>query len=211
MNKPIRVAIIGTGMIANSAHFPALKPFRDAGLVEVVGVADVREEAAAETAKRQNVPKYYQDPQQMLDELHPDFVAVCTPNVYHKEWTIKALRAGAHVACEKPIAVSYADAKEMWDVAAETGKKLFPCQCMRWRNYMQQSKMLVDSGELGEIYFSDIEFIRRYGIPTWGMFHMKEHNYGGPFCDLGVHLIDSLLWIVGSRRLFPFQAAHTGK
>jgi len=201
MNKPIRVAIIGTGMIANSAHFPALKPFRDAGLVEVVGVADVREEAAAETAKRQNVPKYYQDPQQMLDELHPDFVAVCTPNVYHKEWTIKALRAGVHVACEKPIAVSYEDAKEMWDVAAETGKKLFPCQCMRWRNYMQQSKKLVDSGELGEIYFSDIEFIRRYGIPTWGMFHMKEHNYGGPFCDLGVHLIDSLLWIVGSPKV----------
>lgn len=60
---------------------------------------------------------------------------------------------------------------------------------------MQQSKNLVESGELGDVYFSDIEFIRRIGIPTWGMFHMKEHNFGGPFCDLGVHLIDSLLWI----------------
>lgn len=201
MNKPIRVAIIGTGMIANSAHFPALKPLREEGLVEVVGVADIREEVAKETAKRHNVPNFYKDPQKMLDELHPDFVAVCTPNVYHKEWTIKALRAGANVACEKPIAVTYADAKEMWDVAKETGKILFPCQCMRWRNYMQQSKKLVESGELGETYFSDIEFIRRYGIPTWGMFHMKEHNYGGPFCDLGVHLIDSLLWIVGSPKV----------
>ena len=195
--EKLRVAVIGAGMIANQAHFPALKPLRDAGLAEVVGVADIRPEAAAETAARHHVPNWYADPQKMLDEMHPDFVAVCTPNVYHKEWTIKALRAGAHVACEKPIAVTVADAKEMWDTAKACGKMLFPCQCMRWRNYMQHSRRMVENGELGEIYYSDIAFIRRYGIPTWGMFHMKEHNYGGPFCDLGVHLIDSLLWIVG--------------
>lgn len=197
----LRVAIIGTGMIANSAHFPALNILREEGLVEVVGVADIREEVAAETAKRHNVSKYYQDPQQMLDELHPDFVAVCTPNMYHKEWTIKSLKAGAHVACEKPMALTLKDAQEMWQTAKECGKMLFPCQCMRWRNYMQRSKELVEKGELGNIYFSDIEFIRRIGIPTWGMFHMKEHNFGGPFCDLGVHLIDSLLWIVGDKKV----------
>ena len=200
MNK-LRVAIIGTGMIANSAHFPALNVLRKEGVVDVVGVADIREEAAAETAKRHDVPNYYKDPQKMLDELKPDFVAVCTPNVYHKEWTIKALRTGAHVACEKPLALTVSDAEEMWQTAKDCGKMLFPCQCMRWRNYMQQSKELVDSGELGDIYFSDIEFIRRIGIPTWGMFHMKEHNFGGPFCDLGVHLIDSLLWIVGNKKV----------
>lgn len=66
---------------------------------------------------------------------------------------------------------------------------------------MRQSKELIDSGELGEIYFSDIAFIRRIGIPTWGMFHMKEHNFGGPFCDLGVHLIDSLLWLAGDKKV----------
>ena len=199
--KKLRVAVIGTGMIANSAHFPALNMLREEGLVEVVGVADIREEVAAETARRHSVPNYYKDPQKMLDELKPDFVAVCTPNMYHKEWTIKALQAGAHVACEKPLALNVADAEEMWQTAKDCGKMLFPCQCMRWRNYMQQSKVLVDNGELGDVYFSDIEFIRRIGIPTWGYFHMKEHNYGGPFCDLGVHLIDSLLWIVGDKKV----------
>lgn len=200
MNK-LRVAIIGCGMIANSAHFPALNILREEGLVDVVGVADIRGEVAAETAKRHHVPNWYVDPQKMLDELKPEFVAVCTPNMYHKEWTIKALQAGAHVACEKPIALTVADAQEMWATAKACGKQLFPCQCMRWRNYMQQSKELVASGELGDVYFSDIEFIRRIGIPTWGMFHMKEHNFGGPFCDLGVHLIDSLLWIVGDKKV----------
>ena len=199
--KKLRIAIIGTGMIANSAHFPALEPFRREGLVEVIGVADIRPEAAEETAKRHGVEKWYEDPQKMLEELKPDFVAVCTPNRYHKEWTIKALEAGAHVACEKPIALTLADAKEMWSAAKKYNKYLFPCQCMRWRNYMQRAKELVESGELGELYFSDIAFIRRIGIPTWGMFHMKEHNFGGPFCDLGVHLIDSLLWIAGDKKV----------
>ena len=127
----LRVAIIGTGMIANSAHFPALNILRKEGLVDVVGVADIRETAAAETAKRHDVPNWYTDPQKMLDELKPDFVAVCTPNMYHKEWTIKALKSGAHVACEKPMALTLADAEEMWQTAKECGKHLFPCQCMR--------------------------------------------------------------------------------
>ena len=197
----IRVAIIGCGMIANSAHFPALNILREEGLAEVVGVADIRPEAAESTAKRHGVERWYTDPQQMLDELKPDFVAVCTPNVAHKQWTLAALRAGADVACEKPIAVTYADAKEMWDTAKACGRRLFPCQCMRWRSYMMKAKELADTGELGDIYFSDVEFIRRIGIPTWGMFHMKKYNYGGPFCDLGVHLIDSLLWIAGNPKV----------
>lgn len=197
----IRVAIIGCGMIANSAHFPALNILREEGLAEVVGVADIRPEAAESTAKRHGVGRWYTDPQQMLDELKPDFVAVCTPNVAHKQWTLAALRAGADVACEKPIAVTYADAKEMWDTAKACGRRLFPCQCMRWRSYMMKAKELADTGELGDIYFSDVEFIRRIGIPTWGMFHMKKYNYGGPFCDLGVHLIDSLLWIAGNPKV----------
>ena len=83
---------------ANQAHFPALKVLAEQGVLEVVAVADIRAEVAEETAKRHGVPAWYQDPQQMLDEVKPDFVSVCTPNVYHKHWTIQALKAGAHVA-----------------------------------------------------------------------------------------------------------------
>ena len=205
--KKLRIALIGAGMIANAAHLPAIGNLRKKGLAEVIGIADIRPEAAAETAKRHDIPKWYTDPQKMLDELKPDFVSVCTPNRYHKQWTLAALRAGADVACEKPMAVSLADAEELFAAAAACGKRLFPCQCMRWRNYMRQSKYLVDSGALGTPYFSDISFIRRYGIPTWGMFHMKEHNFGGPFCDLGVHLIVSLLWIVGSPKVEAVSGA----
>lgn len=199
--KKWRVCVIGTGMIANCAHFPALNLLKEKGYVEIIAVADIRLEAARETARRHGVELYFEDPQEMLNQCHPDFVAVCTPNRYHKKWTIAALRAGAHVACEKPMALTKKDAEEMWETAKQCGKKLFPCQCMRWRNYMQQSKHLIEQGNIGVPYFADVEFIRRIGVPTWGMFHMKEHNFGGPFCDLGVHLIDSLLWLCGDQKI----------
>ena len=93
--KKRRAAVIGCGMICNSAHFPALKILQEEGLVEVAAVADIRPEAARETALRHGVPAWYEDPQRMLDEVQPDFVAVCTPNVPHKKWTVAALRASA--------------------------------------------------------------------------------------------------------------------
>ena len=201
MSNKLRIAVIGTGMIANSAHLPAICNLRSKGIAEVVGAADIRPEAAEETAKRYDIPRWYDDPQKMLDELHPDIVAVCTPNNYHKKWSIAALKSGAHVMCEKPLALTYLDAKEMFDVAEAEGKILFPCQSRRWTSDMVFVHDAMRQADIGKPYFADISFVRRYGIPQWGMFHMKEHNGGGPFCDLGVHFIDSLLWMCGNPRV----------
>lgn len=198
MKQKLRIAIIGAGMIANSAHLPAIGNLRSKGLAEVVAVADIRPEAAKETAERYDIPNWYDDPQKMLDEQHPDLVAVCTPNVSHKHWSIAALRSGAHVMCEKPLALTYRDAKEMFQVADECQKVLFPCQSRRWSADMVFAKDAMEQGAIGRPYFADISFVRRYGIPTWGMFHMKEYNGGGPFCDLGVHFLDALLWMCGN-------------
>lgn len=78
MPHKYRVAIIGAGMICNAAHLPALTPLRKRGAVEVVAVADIRPEAARETAQRYEIPAWYDDPQKMLDEVKPDWVSVCT-------------------------------------------------------------------------------------------------------------------------------------
>ena len=69
--KAPRIAIIGTGMIANAAHIPAINNLRRQGLVELVACADIRPEAAQETAARYDIPSWYADPQKMLDEIHP--------------------------------------------------------------------------------------------------------------------------------------------
>ena len=98
--KQYKVAIIGNGMICNAAHIPAYQAMGDK--VRIVAVADIREEAARETAERHGIPKYYVDPYKMLEEEKPDIISVCTPNAYHKEYTLAGFRAGCHVVCEKP-------------------------------------------------------------------------------------------------------------
>ena len=134
MSEKFRIALIGTGMICNCAHLPAINNLRKKGLAEIVACADIREEAAKETAERWNIPEWYTDPQEMLDKHKDklDIVAGRTPNLAHKTWSIAALKAGANVMCEKPLALTYRDAKEMFAVADACGKVLFPCQSRRW-------------------------------------------------------------------------------
>jgi len=194
--KKLRVGVIGTGMIANAAHLPAYANI--ANRADIVAVSDNRLEAAQETAARFNVPNVYENPQKMLDEMNLDIVSICTPNNYHKEWTIAALRAGCHVACEKPVAVAYKDAVEMFAEAEKAKKHLFVTQTMRFSDNVISAKRIVETGRLGDPYFGELGIIRRRGIPTWGLFHMKEHNFGGPFCDLGVHFLDTFLHLSGN-------------
>ena len=118
----LRVGIIGTGMIAVAGHLPAWKNLGDD--VELVGVADILPDRAKLVAETEGIPHAYGDWERMLDELDLDVVSVCTPNSYHREQTIAALQAGAHVLCEKPVATCHADAAEMFDEAEAQGKHL---------------------------------------------------------------------------------------
>ena len=197
--KPYRVAVIGTGMIAQMAHIPAWQALGEDATI--VAVADIIEERARRIAEHFGISAAYGDWQRMLDEVRPDIVSVCTPNVHHKAPTIAALKAGAHVLCEKPVSVSVADAEEMFDVAEAVDRELFVTQTARFNHESMAAKELADEGRLGEMYYAETAALRRRGIPTWGVFHIKEHNAGGPVFDLGVHMIDLLFWIMGNPRV----------
>lgn len=198
MKKKFRTCVIGAGLIANTAHLPAIELIGDA--FDVVGVSDIRESAARETAQRFSIPNVYTDNRKMLEELRPEVTIVTTPNGYHKECSLMALRSGSHVICEKPVALKYADAVELFAEAEKLGLHFFPAQTMRFFNDRLAVKKLVDAGLLGDIYFTEFESVRRRGIPRWGFFHMKDYNVGGPFCDLAVHEIDHMLWVLGNPR-----------
>ena len=198
MNKRFRTAIVGNGLIANAAHLPAIQLLKDE--YEVIAVADMRLAAAQETAGRFDIPNVYTDVDKMLAEIKPEVVIVATSNAFHKEITMKALAAGANVVCEKPVALKYADAVEMFAEAEKRGLKFFPAQTERFKTNRLAAKRLIDSGVLGNIYFAEFEAVRRRGIPRWGFFHMKEYNVGGPFCDLAVHEIDHMLSCLGNPR-----------
>ena len=168
----IKVALIGAGMIVNSAHIPAYRHRAD--IFQLSAVFDAFEPSAKTTAENNGIPLWYTDAKKMLDEVKPDLVSVCVPNAFHKEYVMLALNAGCHVLCEKPLAFTYADATEMYALAEKQGKLLVACQSMRYTADRLAAKAYVEQGKLGEVYYAEFSRIRRRGIPTWGRFHMKQ-------------------------------------
>ena len=194
-----RVGVIGAGMIANAGHIPAWKNVPED--VEVVAVANPSKEKAKLTADNEDISHVFGDWREMLAEIEPDIVSVCTPNACHMEQTIAALEAGAHVFCEKPIATCCEDAAAMYAAAEAADRRFFVTQTGRFSSGSMAAREIVESGRLGEMYYAETYAMRRRGIPTWGRFHMKEHSAAGPLYDLGVHMIDKIFWLMGNPRV----------
>ena len=202
--KQLKVGVIGAGFIASTAHLPSILKVGDRA--ELTAIADNRPEALEHIKKYFPIPKTYTDPYEMLRENKFDVVHICTANNTHKEFAIAALRSGANVLCEKPLALTVKDAKEMFEEADRAGKKLIACQNNRM-GPMQEVKKLIEDGVLGQVYYAEIENIRRRGVPAWGRFHVKEDNGGGPLCDVGVHYLDATLFAVGNPKLVSVSAS----
>jgi Predicted dehydrogenases and related proteins len=209
MRKKYKVALLSAGMIMDFAHIPAYKNLPEA--FEICAICDIRLQAAQVIAEKHNIPGVYTDYEQMLEEIRPDIVSVCTPNSFHAEQTITALRHGAHVICEKPLALKYSDAVKIFDEARAAKRHVFPCQSARFTKEFLPAKEIVSAGELGGIYYGDITCVRRRGVPDWGTFHIKENSGGGAFCDIGVHVFDFFLWSVGNPRLKSISGEMTTK
>lgn len=192
----IKVCIIGCGMIANKAHIPAYLENKDD--YSIVAVCDFNINIAKQTADAFGIGAYYSSADEMLKNHNPDLVSVCTPNLSHKEFVRQALLSGANVLCEKPLATTYADAKELFDLAKLKGKVLMTCQSLRFLPERLAAKSLVDNGSVGDIYYAELSRIRQRGIPMWGKFHIKSESGGGAFLDIGVHAIDSVIWLMGN-------------
>ena len=200
-----KVCIIGAGMIANSAHIPAYKNLpRDC---EITAVCDLSEKSAKECAEKNGIKNYYTSAEEMLKAEKPDVVSVCVPNLLHKQYTMLALKYGANVLCEKPLAFTYRDAKEMFCYAKSQNKLLMACQSLRYLPERLMAYNMVKNGEIGDIYYAELSRIRRRGIPYWGKFHLKSFSGGGAFTDIGVHGIDSVVWLMGNPKCLSVKAA----
>jgi predicted dehydrogenase len=193
MGRP-KVVVAGAGFIAKVAHLPA---FRAAG-APVAALCARDQERARLVAQQYEVPRVYGDWRRMLAEEKPDIVSVCLPNALHYDVTIAALEGGAHVLCEKPLATSAAEARAMFDTARRRGRRLMAAQHHRFDAAAQAIKEVVDSGALGEIYYSEATALRRMGIPGWGAFHQRASSGGGCLMDYGVHALDQTIWLLGN-------------
>ena len=193
----VRIGFIGCGGIANQKHFPGM--IQQKG-VELVAFCDIVTEKAQEAAKKYGTPdaKVYSDYRELLADKTIDAVHVLTPNVSHCEISVASLEAGKHVLCEKPMAINPEEAQKMLDARDRTGKMLTIGYQYRHFHDNVIAKKVVEDGWLGDIYYAEASYIRRRGVPTWGVFTDKSKQGGGPLIDIGTHALDLTLWMMNN-------------
>jgi UDP-N-acetylglucosamine 3-dehydrogenase len=193
----LRVAVIGCGAIAQRRHIPE---YAENEHVELVAFSDPNSERAEEMAKRYG-GKAFKDHDELLKEIKPDAVSVCTPNVTHAPISIAAAKAGAHVLVEKPMATSDEEAEQMIQAAKEAGVILMVGHNQRFMPPHVKAKEILQSGKLGKV----ISFRTSFGHPGpegWSLdgrdswFFRKEEAAMGAMGDLGVHKADLIRWLL---------------
>lgn len=196
MKDKLRVGVIGLGM---GRHH--LMEYVKHPRVEVAAIADPDSERLEGVGGEFAVPARYTTAGEMLAKEALDVVSVAVPNKFHKELTVAALEAGCHVLCEKPMAMSAGEAREMLAASRRTGRRLMINFSFRFTEQSYALKKQVDSGVLGDIYFARTIWHRRRGMPGFGgWFGTKALAGGGPLIDLGVHRLDLALWLMGYPR-----------
>ena len=200
--KKLGLAIVGCGGVSEM-HLRVLKDFPD---VEIVAGVDIKPERLDVMRDKYGITNVYEDWREMLAEIKPDAVDVCTPNGVHAAACIDASKAGCHVITEKPMAMNPAECEDMIQAAKDAGKKLVTGFQFRYHPATQMIKRAREEGQFGNIMFVKCRALRRRGIPNWGVFGRKELQGGGPLIDIGVHVLEVTHYLMGA----PRPVAATG-
>ncbi|MDF2943636.1 MAG: dehydrogenase [Herbinix sp.] len=207
----LRVGMVGCGMITQKRHAPEYAENKN---VEIYGFFDNNEERAFELVKQYG-GKIYHDTKEMFDDSNIDAISICTPNHMHSDLTIAALKAGKHVLCEKPMALSLQESSEMILAAEATGKILMIGHNQRLLPAHRKAKEVLESGQLGRILFFQSNF-KHSGPENWGVNHSnstwffnKAKAQFGVLGDLGSHKLDIIRYLITSEVEEIFTTALT--
>ena len=191
----MKVAVIGCGTIANTAHIPAYIKNPEA---EIAYFCDIIPERAEKAVETYGCGKAVTDYHEVIADPEVEAVSVCTPNNVHAPIAIDCLRAGKNVLCEKPAARTYAEALEMQKVQHETGKVLNIGVVNRFNDSVSRIKEYIDSGKLGDVFHVYVSFRSHRSIPgLGGAFTTKAIAGGGALIDWGVHFLDIVMYCCG--------------
>jgi len=192
--KPVRWGVMGCAAIAINQVMPAMK---DAALTTLTGIASRSLSKAEATAEQFGISKAYGSYEALLADPEIEAVYIPLPNGLHAEWSIKALRAGKHVLCEKPITVDAAEARQLAAVRDETGLTCLEAFASRFNPVQLQAVEIAASGTLGDLRF----------VHTVASFLMASHNPsdvrlqadigGGALYDIGCYAVDAQRRLVG--------------
>jgi predicted dehydrogenase len=199
----IRIAIVGTGGMANN-HARAFAAIRGCKLVAACDVIAERVEAFAE---RHGIPAVYTEVERLLAEADADAVSNVTPDAFHAPISLKAIAAGKHILCEKPLATNYADAAAM--ASAAKRKNVINMVNLSYRDSpaIHRAHDLVNRGEIGRVMHVEASYLqswltsRHWGdwrtTPAWLWRLSTRHGSGGVLGDIGVHILDLASYAAG--------------
>ena len=194
MSEPFKVGVIGVGGI-NRTHMPGWAASEHA---EVVAGSDISEEALKKWGDAHSVTQLSTKAEDLFNNPDIDIIDICTPNMYHTPLVIAALEAGKHVICEKPLAPTPEDIKKMIAARDASGKQLMTAQHFRFSGHSQALKAEIEAGALGDVYHARGWMLRRNAFIPTPTFVYKKHSGGGACIDIGVHILDLTLWMMGN-------------
>ena len=201
----LKAGIIGFGGIAK-AHRKAYANLKAQEKVELVAACDIDPEAFTRKVKI-NIDaapvevvedlNFYTDLDEMLEKEQLDFVSICVPSFLHSEITVKVLRKGVHVMCEKPMALKHADCEAMMRASAESGKELMIGQCLRFYPAFDYIKDVLVKGTFGKVLGAFFQRISAPPIWGWQNWFMDPERSGGCITDLHIHDVDIIRYLFG--------------
>jgi UDP-N-acetyl-2-amino-2-deoxyglucuronate dehydrogenase len=186
-----RFAIIGCGRISG----------RHAENINRIGkldaVCDIIPSKSDELARQYNAKAYYSIDDLLQNEPAIEVISICTPNGLHAEHSIKSLRAGKRVLCEKPLCISVDSALEVMRAERDTGNKLFVVKSTRYNPVLQRLKSLLNTNALGEVYSFHLSCLWNRPPEYFTGWKGKLNSDGGTLYTQFSHYIDALLWLLG--------------
>lgn len=185
----LRLGVVGVGLLGERhARFWAQQPD-----VELVGVADTRQDRAAAVAARWGAPHACASVAELVERARPDAVSVATPDFAHREPVLAALDAGLDVLVEKPLAMSTEDARAMIAAAERAGRLLMVNHSMRWIPFYAALKRSIAAGELGEVVSAHSFKADTLYVPTTMLAWAARTT---PAYFLTAHDLDLVRWFV---------------
>jgi len=193
----LRLGVIGAGGIAYRRTIPEI--VRDLDTCIITSVMDINPESAEKVAREFSIPHYCTNEEELLARDDIDAVYIATPQNLHCRQTVAAARAGKHVLCEKPMAVSLAECREMQAACAEAGVVFMVGFGMRYNAYNRKAVELARSGKLGQLVMGRAQLTCWYP-PIPGAWRQDiAISHGGALIDMGTHCLDLLEQIMGAK------------
>jgi predicted dehydrogenase len=189
--ESVRICIVGMGIGRTNGRALARHPRG-----QVVALCDLFPERMAEFASElPNPVKTYTSYEEMCRDPEIDAVFVGTPNQYHVPVGLEAVKNGKHVLITKPLADSVEAARTLVEAAEAAGVVNMMSLSTRFAPDVQYLGQMSQRGDFGELYYARARSVRRIGIPAWSLGFIQKG--GGAFRDMGVHVLDSVWWLLG--------------